>query len=243
MREELTHRCPFGRQWCMDVAAIKRHMTQQHQEWVAMFSTVVSHLTPFRRTIVFPCRYCSQSQVNKHTHWRTCIILQVSCYLGLKHHERSVDGRGRPGDVPAGETLLRFITNHNSQAGARRGSPGSQEGRPCSGQGLCQGQGQGRQGRQRQDETWIVEEWDQSDWGYSWNQFRHTSMEDLVTRVSQLMIKHEYAINSLKQDTTVYFFVKPGAQGLLPILFNTSEFWSQVQPDTLEKTEKCGWSF
>eukprot|EP00439_Symbiodinium_sp_Y106_P045088 s3243_g5.t1 len=226
----------------MDVAAIKRHMTQQHQEWVAMFSTVVSHLTPFRRTIVFPCRYGSQSQVNKHTHWRTCIILQVSCYLGLKHHERSVDGRGRPGDVPAGETLLRFITNHNSQAGARRGSPGSQEGRPCSGQGLCQGQGQGRQGRQRQDETWIVEEWDQSDWGYSWNQFRHTSMEDLVTRVSQLMIKHEYAINSLKQDTTVYFFVKPGAQGLLPILFNTSEFWSLVQPDTLEKTEECGWN-
>ena len=64
-----------------------------------------------------------------------------------------------------------------------------------------------------------------------------------MTRVSQLMIKHEYAINSLKQDTTVYFFVKPGAQGLLPILFNTSEFWSQVQPDTLEKTEECGWSF
>ena len=48
----------------MDVAAIKRHMTQQHPEWVSTFSTVVSYLTPFRRTIVL-------SQVNKHTHWRT----------------------------------------------------------------------------------------------------------------------------------------------------------------------------
>ena len=44
-------------------------------------------------------------------------------------------------------------------------------------------------------------EWDQADWGYSCHQSRHMSMEDLVTRMSQLMIKHEYAINSLKQDT------------------------------------------
>ena len=63
-------------------------------------------------------------------------------------------------------------------------------------------------------------------------------MSDLVNRMSQLLIKHEYAINSLKQDSTVYFFVQPGPQGLLPILFNTSEKWNQVQHETPEQTEE-----
>ena len=35
MRDELSHHCPFYRQWCMDVAAIKRHMTQQHPDGLA----------------------------------------------------------------------------------------------------------------------------------------------------------------------------------------------------------------
>ena len=56
--------------------------------------------------------------------------------------------------------------------------------------------------------------------------------------MSQLLIRHEYAINSLKQDSTVYFFVKPGPLGLLPILFNTSEKWNKVQRESPEKTEE-----
>ena len=58
---ELQHHCPFCRQWCMDTAAIKRHMTQQHPEWVAKFSRVVQALTTFRRTVVFPCRYLAHT--------------------------------------------------------------------------------------------------------------------------------------------------------------------------------------
>ena len=121
LKEELQHRCPFCRQWCMDVAAVKRHMTQQHAEWVTAFSTVVSHLTPFQRTIVFPCRYCGQTQVNKHTHWRTRVVLQVSCYLELKHHARP-DG-GNPGNDRPGEALLprsmSLFTGHGPKEGAR----------------------------------------------------------------------------------------------------------------------------
>ena len=153
-------------------------MTQQHKERVDMFSSVVSHLTPFRRTIVFPCRYCGQSQVNKRTHWRTCIILQVSCYLGLRCHGRSVDGG--LGNAPTGETLLRrglsFTASFHSQAGEGRGGPGSQEGQAgsecrsrlgdvvsalpgeqCSGQRLLQRQGQRRQGRQGQVKQGLME--------------------------------------------------------------------------------------
>ena len=45
----------------MDTAAINRHMTQQHPEWVAKFSRVVQALTTFRRTVVFPCRYLAHT--------------------------------------------------------------------------------------------------------------------------------------------------------------------------------------
>ena len=114
---------------------------------------------------------------------------------------------------------------------------------PASQKGSSKGKGKGKSGKggkgkmSRGSWAWGTE-WDQADWNHSWNQSRYGSMEDLVTRMSQLMIKHEFAINSLKQDTTVYFFVKPGAQGLLPILFSTSERWHQVQRDTPEKTEE-----
>ena len=59
-----------------------------------------------------------------------------------------------------------------------------------------------------------------------------------MNKMSQLLIRHEYAINSLQQDSTVYFFVKPGPLGLLPILFNTSEKWNKVQRESPEKTEE-----
>ena len=36
----------------------------------------------------------------------------------------------------------------------------------------------------------------------------------------------------------MHFFVKPGAQGLLPILCHTSERWNQIQRDTPEQTEE-----
>ena len=114
---------------------------------------------------------------------------------------------------------------------------------PASQKGSSKGKGKGKSGKggkgkmSRGSWAWGTE-WDQADWNHSWNQSRYGSMEDLVTRMSQLMIKHEFAINSLKQDTTVYFFVKPGAQGLLPILFSTSERWHQLQRDTPEKTEE-----
>ena len=35
--------------------------------------------------------------------------------------------------------------------------------------------------------------------------------------------------------------MKPGLQGLLPILFNTSDRWNQVQRETPEKTEESLW--
>ena len=74
----------------------------------------------------------------------------------------------------------------------------------------------------------------QPHWGTPWSQ----QTPDIVHRLSQLVIKHEYAINNLKQDSTVYLFIKPGAQGLLPLLFSTSEKWNQVQREHPEQTEE-----
>ena len=155
LQTELLHHCPFCRQWCMDTAAIKRHMMQQHAEWVEAFFTVVSHLTPLRsRTMVFPCRYCGQTQVNK-----------------LKHHERS--NGGNTGNVCPRETLLRgslpLFASSGSKEGEGRRNSGSQEGQvgsgsrlehSCSvsslpaehpqGQGISQGAGQRRQREESQ---------------------------------------------------------------------------------------------
>ena len=122
VRAELQHHCPFCRQWCMDTAAIKRHMTLQHPVWVQKFSRVVQLLTAFRRTMVFPCRYCSQTQVNKHTHWRTCIVLQVSCFL---HLHLQYDGvHGGSGDVCSGASLLRRGVSIPAADGAQEGEGG-----------------------------------------------------------------------------------------------------------------------
>ena len=47
--------------------------------------------------------------------------------------------------------------------------------------------------------------------------------------VTQLSIKHEYAINSVKQDHhTRYLFVKSSEQGLIPVPFATSETWHKT---------------
>ncbi|CAE7448564.1 unnamed protein product [Symbiodinium sp. KB8] len=60
-----------------------------------------------------------------------------------------------------------------------------------------------------------------------WSQGRaRTSEQDLsqiVHRLSQLATRHEHVLNNIKQDTSLFLFVKPGAEGLIPILFATSE--------------------
>ena len=67
------------------------------------------------------------------------------------------------------------------------------------------------------------------DWALHWALLLHprsaSRLTDLVNRMSQLLTKHEYAINSLKQDSTVYFFVKPGPQGCCRISSAPQRNW------------------
>ena len=138
LRLELEHHCPFCRQWCMDQAAIKRHMTQQHDEWVQHFANLMPHMTPFRRHMVLPCRYCHLQSVNKHTHWRNCLVVQVSCYLGFVAGIPAV-ANGTGGALSPGEELLRWSVPvpHQSciETGTRGGLPGNEEGQT---RGSCQ---------------------------------------------------------------------------------------------------------
>ena len=159
LKRELEHHCPFCRQWCMDQAAIKRHMTQQHAEWVQNFANLMPHLTPFRRHMVIPCRYCHSQAVNKHTHWRNCLIVQVSCFLGLSSKVPATT-HGAHGAVGSREELLRWnmpITRaFDDQEGERRGLTRDEEGPAggsCSTVGQVestQGQREGQGQRQRQ---------------------------------------------------------------------------------------------
>ena len=135
---ELQHHCPFCRQWCMDQAAIKGHMTQQHDEWVQQFANLMPHMTPFRRHMVLPCRYCHLHSVNKHTHWRNCLIVQVSCYLGIVAGIPAVTN-GTDGALGPGEKLLQRHMSIPQQScheeGTRGGLPGNEEGQT---RGSCQ---------------------------------------------------------------------------------------------------------
>ena len=161
LQVELEHHCPFCRQWCMDQAAIKRHMTQQHDEWVQHFAHLMPHMTPFRRHMVLPCRYCHLQSVNRHTHWRNCLVIQVSCYLGLIADIPAVTN-GTDGALSSGEKLLRWSVPVPAQScfetGTRGGLPRDEEGQARGGckdmaatdataaerQGQRQGEGQGK---------------------------------------------------------------------------------------------------
>ncbi|CAE7783508.1 unnamed protein product [Symbiodinium microadriaticum] len=61
---------------------------------------------------------------------------------------------------------------------------------------------------------------------------KEADLQYMVTKLSQLAIKHEYVLNSIKRDTSLYVFVKPGSEGLIPILFATSEKWHKTQQET-----------
>ena len=68
--------------------------------------------------------------------------------------------------------------------------------------------------------------------GGSWGQ--DVDLQDLqvtVQRLSQLTLRHEYALGNLRQDTSMCLFVKPGAEGLIPILFSASEKWNRTQEE------------
>ncbi|CAE7522754.1 unnamed protein product [Symbiodinium sp. CCMP2592] len=60
----------------------------------------------------------------------------------------------------------------------------------------------------------------QGSWSTPWTS--EYGIPDMIQKLTSLAIKHEYAINSMMQDHTLYLFVKPGDEGLLPILFATS---------------------
>ena len=107
--------------------------------------------------------------------------------------------------------------------------------------GAQKGKGKGSKGAKGQNSrgwgSYQGRDWNQSQWSTPWPS-QSAELPDLVHRLSQIVVKHEYAINNLKQDSTVYLFIKPGAQGLLPILFNTSEKWNRVQREHPEQTEE-----
>ena len=84
---------------------IKQQPSQQHDGWVQKFALLMPHLTPFRRSMVLPCRYCKLQAVNRHTHWRNCLVVQVSYFLGLT--SCVPPAHGADGTVRAGTDLLR----------------------------------------------------------------------------------------------------------------------------------------
>ncbi|OLP75598.1 hypothetical protein AK812_SmicGene44580, partial [Symbiodinium microadriaticum] len=56
-------------------------------------------------------------------------------------------------------------------------------------------------------------------------------LQSTVQRLSQLTLRHEFALGNLRQDTSMCLFVKPGAEGLIPILFSASEKWNRTQEE------------
>ena len=51
-----------------------------------------------------------------------------------------------------------------------------------------------------------------SKWAPSCSRSQEADLQYMVTKLSQLAIKHEYVLNSIKRDTSLYVFVKPGSE-------------------------------
>ena len=101
------------------------------------------------------------------------------------------------------------------------------------GKGKGKSKGKGGQVSWRTSSNWGQTE-DPPDhrWGTSWGQdMSYHDLQSTVQRLSQLTLRHEYALGNLRQDTSMYLFVKPGAEGLIPILFSASEKWNRTQEE------------
>ena len=70
-----------------------------------------------------------------------------------------------------------------------------------------------------------------------WDQATDYELQLHVQKLTQLAIRHEYTLNSIKQDMSLFLFVKPGQEGLIPILFAASEKWHQTQPPAQKDAE------
>ena len=107
---------------------------------------------------------------------------------------------------------------------------GTQKGK---GKGKGEGKGKGGQTSWRSSNGWSHSETNQSrQWENTWGQ--DVDLHDLQTTVqrwSQLTLRHEYALGNLRQDTSMCLFVKPGPEGLIPILFSASEKWNRTQEE------------
>ena len=218
-------------------------MTQQHDEWVQNFASLMPHLTPFRRHMVLPCRYCHLQAVNKHTHWRNCLVVQVSCFLGLsaKVPATTHGAHGALKNFFGGvcPSLIHPVPKREREEESPEPKKARLEeaARPWPRQnppkGKGKGKGKGGQTSWRTSSGWIQTE-DHHDrrWGGPWGQ--DMALHDLQTtvqRLSQLTLRHEYALGNLRQDTSMCLFVKPGAEGLIPILFSASEKWNRTQEE------------
>ena len=96
------------------------------------------------------------------------------------------------------------------------------------------GKGKGGQASWRTSGSWAQPE-DLQDhrWGGPWGQdMSYHDLQSTVQRLSQLTLRHEYALGNLRQDTSMFLFVKPGAEGLIPILFSASEKWNKTQEES-----------
>ncbi|CAE7772472.1 pol [Symbiodinium sp. CCMP2592] len=195
---ELTHHCPLCRQWCVDTAAVKRHMTIQHAEWTEKFPKEALEMTAQER--LFFGGVCPSLQSKR------------------EREEGPSEKRPRTADA---------LASFQSSAAAQMPQAPKGKGKGKN-KGKAAAKGQWG-GWNRQSTTWGQDHWPagQGAWSTPWTS--EYGLPDMVQKLTSLAIKHEYAINSMMQDHTLYLFVKPGDEGLLPILFATSEKWNATQ--------------
>ena len=101
------------------------------------------------------------------------------------------------------------------------------------GKGKNKGKGKGGQTSWRTSGGWNRSEASNGrHWENAWGQGADLSdIQTTIQRLSQLTLRPEYALGKLRQDTAMCLFVKPGPEGLIPILFAASEKWSRTQEE------------
>ncbi|CAE7242509.1 Pol, partial [Symbiodinium sp. CCMP2456] len=184
-------------------------------------------------------------------HWYQCHVLSLCAFLAVQqHHDGSGDGSGRTGKLFFGQMgpLKRDQTaptrDPASQTLGKRQRLEHQD--PPKGRSKGKGKGKGKgktnsplpQGVYPAARMWAYSSGFDEDLDQPWmsnRTSRSTWLEARVEKLTQLALRQEQVIASLRQDMTMYLFMKTGDDGMIPVLCQAADKWRTIREETPDK--------
>ena len=222
----------------------KHHLAHAHASWLEHRAAAQHLLKAFRRAIVLPCRYCKQSRVNKHRHYFQCPVLSTCACLQAWYESLHP---GADGSRLGGSQIFRSCQRPGVLTAAHQAASTRQGGLfdTSDDQGKRQREERERAKANRPplhrpgatpmewDHPWPTQAASQPHrYHIGETGYYHQHMQNLT----RLVLQQEQTIASLRQDVTLYLFVKTGQGSIVSLLHQTAEKWrmeKENSPSTL----------